>query len=295
VDAHDRQTDIDLQILDLLREESPKSAYRLAGELTRSGEEAVGTHAVRKRLEALASRGLVAGSASAHPAAAVDQAEAPALADPWRITEEGLSLVEPEAGVASAPYDREVGGEEEEACPRGGPVRDYEAPLLGELLQAALDEAHLKVRYDSIGSGVTERVIFPYGLYASQGYWYCACFDRRRQTNVPMRADRFLSAERVEGFESPRGISLQGWMNNARRMVGEWVWMRARVTERGRKSFELTTLFGSIAPEEGGGGILEAEIPHSEIDYYASRLLSVGTDVMVEYPQELVEAIESKA
>ena len=114
VDAHDRQTDIDLQILDLLREESPKSAYRLAGELTRSGEEAVGTHAVRKRLEALASRGLVAGSASAHPAAAVDQAEAPALADPWRITEEGLSLVEPEAGVASAPYDREVGGEEEE-------------------------------------------------------------------------------------------------------------------------------------------------------------------------------------
>src|SRR5215212_6541768 len=43
VDAHDRQTDIDLQILDLLREESPKSAYRLAGELTRSGEEAVGT------------------------------------------------------------------------------------------------------------------------------------------------------------------------------------------------------------------------------------------------------------
>jgi predicted DNA-binding transcriptional regulator YafY len=177
----------------------------------------------------------------------------------------------------------------------GGPVRDNEAPLLGELLQAALDEAHLKVRYDSIGSGVTERVIFPYGLYASQGYWYCACFDRRRQTNVPKRADRFLSAERVEGFESPRGISLQGWMNNARRMVGEWVWMRARVTERGRKSFELTTLFGSIAPEEGGGGILEAEIPHSEIDYYASRLLSVGADVMVEYPQELVEAIESKA
>ena len=111
MDAHDRQTDIDLEILDLLREESPKSAYRLATELTRSGEEALGTHAVRKRLEALASRGLVAGSASAHPAAG--QAEAPALADPWRITEEGLSLVKPEAGVASAPYDREVGGEEE--------------------------------------------------------------------------------------------------------------------------------------------------------------------------------------
>jgi predicted DNA-binding transcriptional regulator YafY len=34
-----------------------------------------------------------------------------------------------------------------------GPVRDHEAPLLGELLSAALDGAHLKVTYDSIGSG----------------------------------------------------------------------------------------------------------------------------------------------
>jgi len=129
VDTHDRQTDIDLQILDLLRqEEGPKSAYRLASELPhRPGEEqALGTHAVRKRLEALASRGLVAGSASAQAsahagAAAAGQAEAPALADPWRITEEGLAVVEPETGVASAPYDREIVGGEEEG---GGGGRD---------------------------------------------------------------------------------------------------------------------------------------------------------------------------
>jgi predicted DNA-binding transcriptional regulator YafY len=142
----------------------------------------------------------------------------------------------------------------------GGPVREYEAPLLGELLQAALDKAHLKVTYDSIESGITERVIFPHGLYASQGYWYCACFDRRRGANVPMRADRFLSAERVDGFEPPSELSIQGWMGAARG-VGEMVRVRARVTERGRKSFELTSLFGSIAAQEGGGGTLEAEIP----------------------------------
>jgi len=176
----------------------------------------------------------------------------------------------------------------------GGPVREYEAPLLGELLQAALDKAHLKVTYDSIESGVTERVIFPHGLYASQGYWYCACFDRRREANVPMRADRFLDAERVDGFEPPPELSIQGWMGAAQG-VGEMVRVRGRVTERGRKSFELTSLFGSIAAQEGGGGTLEAEIPSSEIGYYASRLLSVGTDVSVEYPPELVEAIQNKA
>jgi len=105
VDAHDHQTDVDLEILDLLRE-GPKSAYRLAAALTRAGE-VVGTDAVRERLRALASRGLVAGTASGHEAEA-GEAEAPPLADPWRITEEGRALVEPEAGVVSGPYDREV-------------------------------------------------------------------------------------------------------------------------------------------------------------------------------------------
>src|SRR5215204_3850576 len=69
------------------------------------------------------------------------------------------------------------------------PVREYEAPLLGELLAAALDEAHLKVTYDSIKSGVSERVIFPFGLYASQGFWYSFCLDYRREQNVSLRAD----------------------------------------------------------------------------------------------------------
>jgi predicted DNA-binding transcriptional regulator YafY len=173
-----------------------------------------------------------------------------------------------------------------------GPAREYEAPLLGELLRAALDGAHLKVTYDSVRSGLTERVIFPYGLYASQGYWYCACFDHKRGRNAPMRADHFLSAERVGGFEPPQELSVRDWMDTAREAVGERLQFRARVTERGRKSFDLASLFGRIEPDKDG--VIEAEIPRSEIDYYASRLLSVGTDVFVDSPPELIEAIETK-
>jgi hypothetical protein len=106
VDPHDRTTDIDLEILDLLRE-GPRSAYRLAGALTHEGER-VDLETVRSRLVSMASRGLVVGS-PAGPGAAPEEAP---LADPWRITEAGRALVEPEAGVARAPYDREVGGEE---------------------------------------------------------------------------------------------------------------------------------------------------------------------------------------
>jgi predicted DNA-binding transcriptional regulator YafY len=61
------------------------------------------------------------------------------------------------------------------------------------------------------------------------------------------------------------------------------------------KSFELASLFGRITPDGRGGGLVEAELPRQELDYYASRLLSVGTDIVVESPPELVDAIREKA
>ncbi len=175
------------------------------------------------------------------------------------------------------------------------PVREYEAPLLGELLQAALDGAHLEVVYDSVRSGVTERVIFPYGLYASEGFWYCACFDRKRGANVSMRADRFLAAERAEraeGYERPAHVSLERWPQGAGDADEERVSLRARVTAQGAKSVELASLFGRIPP---GGGVVTTKIPRQEFDYYASRLLSVGADVVAESPPEFVEALRDKA
>lgn len=173
------------------------------------------------------------------------------------------------------------------------PVREYGAPLLGELLSAALEAAHLEVAYDSIRSGVSERVVFPFGLYASAGYWYCACFDRKRGANVSMRADRFLAAKRVEGYERPPHVPLDRWPDNPGCEGEEGVRVRARATERGTKSFELASLFGRALSEENG--VVEADIPRQELDYYASRLLSVGAEVIVESPPELVEALREKA
>lgn len=172
------------------------------------------------------------------------------------------------------------------------PVRRYEAPLLEELLHAALDRAHLRVVYDSIRSGISERVIFPFGLYASAGYWYCACFDHKRGANVSMRADRFLATERVEGFKRPAQVPLGRWLHDTGDPGEERVRVQARVTARGAKSFDLASLFSCIPP---GGGVVEASIPRQELDYYASRLLSVGVDVTVLSPPELVGAIRDKA
>jgi predicted DNA-binding transcriptional regulator YafY len=170
------------------------------------------------------------------------------------------------------------------------PARDYEAPLLGELLQAAVEESHLEVVYDS-ASGTSRRVIYPYGVFASQGFWYCACHDHKRGKKVSLRADRFRSIRPAEGFERPAPIPLEDWTSDDE--GSKKLRLQAYVTERGAKSFELASLFGRI--ETGKGGVIDTEISHASIDFYAARLLSAGTDVKVESPPELIRAMREKA
>ncbi len=172
------------------------------------------------------------------------------------------------------------------------PARDYEAPLLGELLRAAVEGSHLEVVYDS-ASGTSKRVIYPYGVFASRGFWYCACHDHKRDKKVSLRADRFRSIEPAEGFERPASVPLEDLISDDER--GEKLRLRAYVTERGAKSFELTSLFGRIETGKGRRGIIDTEIPYASIDFYAARLLSVGTDVKVESPPELIGAMREKA
>ena len=173
------------------------------------------------------------------------------------------------------------------------PVREYEAPLLGEILQAAVEGSHLKVVYDS-ASGVSERIIYPFGVFAYQGFWYCACHDYKRGKKVTLRADRFRSIEPTEGFEQPPHVPPEDWVKEDRGREGEMLKLRAYVSEQRMKSFELATLFGRIEIGPSGHGIIDAKIPSSGLDFYAARLLGLGMDVRVESPPELIEAIREK-
>jgi predicted DNA-binding transcriptional regulator YafY len=175
------------------------------------------------------------------------------------------------------------------------PAREHEAPLLREVLEAAVGGAHLKVAYDSIRSGVSERVIYPFGVYASQGFWYCFCHDYKRGVNVSLRADRLRWAEPVEGFERPAHVPSGEWVRPVEDGDGAMLRIRAHVGERGIKSFDLEALFGKIGRDFEGRGLIETEIPSSEIDYYAARLLAAGPDVKVESPPELAQRLLQKA
>ena len=169
------------------------------------------------------------------------------------------------------------------------------APLLGELLQAAFDRAFLRVVYDS-KSGRSERIIFPFGIYAMGGCWYCACFDEKRGANISLRADRVVALTQAEGGrERPAHIPLARWLDVVERDDGRGLPLRATVTQRGLLNYDLRALFGAIRLDGHGGGAIEGTIPHSEVEWYASRLLAVGTDVVVESPPELIAAIRAQA
>ncbi len=174
-----------------------------------------------------------------------------------------------------------------------GNERIYAAPLLPDLLRAALDGAHLRVTYDS-RSGVAVRTIYPFGLYAANGFWYCACYDYRRAANVSLRADRFRAAERVEGMSPPHALALREWLETRERDAPDPVRLRAVISPEGTKRFDPGTEFGEIAVTEAGG-VIDTLIPASEIDYFAARLLPLGGEVVVTAPPALIAALRRAA
>jgi predicted DNA-binding transcriptional regulator YafY len=161
------------------------------------------------------------------------------------------------------------------ALPRGG-RRLSPSLTVDEALGAALNGVHLKAVYDSIRSAVSERVIYPFGVYASQGFWYCFCYDYMREANVSLRADRIRAVEHVEGFERPPHVPSSEWVRPFESGGDEMIQVRAYTSERGTKSFELESLFGKIGRDSDGRGVISVKVPRSEIDFICDPLAERG-------------------
>ena len=153
---HEEPTDLDLKILDALRE-AAQGAQLLAHTLSGSGEQ-VGVDAVRRRLlVGLASRGLVHPSGGASRHRAESDADEPVLTEeadpPWEITEKGRALVEPHIGVARAPYDRGVGDDDEVVVDDERDVAGLVVLLLIALLTAVCAAYSLLTAAGVLGGG----------------------------------------------------------------------------------------------------------------------------------------------
>jgi predicted DNA-binding transcriptional regulator YafY len=174
-----------------------------------------------------------------------------------------------------------------------GSVRNYEAPLLPDLLHAVLDGAHVRATYDS-RSGIGERVIYPFGLYAANGLWYCAAYDYRRAENLSLRADRFLAVVRVDGLTPPHDLSVREWLETREQHADDPVPLRAVITPTGMRRFDPGTEFGEIIVT-AHGGMIDTFIPASEVQYFARRLLPLAGEIIVTAPPELIAALRRAA
>lgn len=174
------------------------------------------------------------------------------------------------------------------------PRPSYHAPFLADVFQAALDRVHLRIAYES-KSGRSERMMFPFGLYAAHGFWYCGCYDYQRGQHLSLRVDRILAIEREAARPPLPPIAMQDWLDTVERPGEDQLVLRARLTERGAKNADLQTLFGAAIVRTAHGGTLQATIPPTEIAFYARQFLALGTDVIVDAPPELIAEIRAMA
>jgi len=175
-----------------------------------------------------------------------------------------------------------------------GQERRYDAPFLAGLLRAALDEVHLRIGYDS-RRGPSERLVYPYGLVAALGFWYCACFDGARGGHVWLRADRVTALERVEGLEKPEMMTLTAWLARPEHVDGDVLVLKATLTARGMKELDWSAIGEGLTQDRDGAGRIGTTIPVASLDFYTRLFLRLGSDAVVTSPEELIAALRRAA
>jgi predicted DNA-binding transcriptional regulator YafY len=172
--------------------------------------------------------------------------------------------------------------------------RTYDAPYLRDLLQASLDKVHLRISYDS-RRAESARLIYPYGLIAGLGFWYCACYDYKREAHIWLRVDRINALERAEELAPREAMSMSEWMQLSPDEGQPMVQLNASVTSRGMKELDWSDFADAFAHHRNGSATIKKMVPASSIDFYARIFVQLGSEVVVKSPPELVEAICAKS
>lgn len=173
------------------------------------------------------------------------------------------------------------------------PTRQKESPHLSVLLHGAVEQKVIRIQYDS-REGDSCRRIQPVGIYANNGLWYCPAYCFLREDFRLFRCDRIREAQIDESAEplDHRQIHLGNWQSYSKRQRID-VRFYVELTRAGvqRCEAELWPV-PKLVVRPDGGGYLDHLIPRSEIPFFASFFLGLGTDAVVKEPQELVERMK---
>ncbi|MEX2104575.1 MAG: YafY family protein [Bacilli bacterium] len=175
------------------------------------------------------------------------------------------------------------------------PFRHQSSVHLKILLEAATKQTNVTIEYDS-SDGETKRVVKPVGLYTYNGFWFCPAYCYTRGGFRLFRADRILSAHLSNEPRSEIDISdfsIMDWLNDEED-VGSTV-LSVTLTRDGVRRCKTDLWLGNyITIHDDGTGKIATTIPEHKIEYCGEILWGLGTNAIIEQPQELIDYIKNK-
>ncbi|MEI5906704.1 YafY family protein [Bacillus spongiae] len=175
------------------------------------------------------------------------------------------------------------------------PRRSVNNYYLKDILQASLERNHLEIEYES-RSGFSTRTIFPFGLFLSNGLWYALSFCYRRNSTVTFRVDRIVSLKVSQQSIEPisTNMTVEKWLKQSDSSTKELT-LKAQLTKLGCKILDPHPLGEWIEMNPDGTGAIEERIKESDIHYVGRQFLSLGAEIIIEQPVELIQFIQEEA
>ncbi|MDF2724192.1 MAG: YafY family transcriptional regulator [Paenibacillus sp.] len=174
------------------------------------------------------------------------------------------------------------------------PTRRGEAPCLAIILDAAIQQKVLLIAYKSKDEDESSRRVQPVCLYANNGLWYCTAYCFLRQGIRVFRCDRIREAEYDPSTE-PLQLGEVRLSRKEYVQPQEPVRLCAKLSRAGVQRLESELWAAPMLHMlEDGSGMIDADVPRSDIPFYAELCISLGNEVELTEPAELKEAIRTR-
>jgi predicted DNA-binding transcriptional regulator YafY len=175
------------------------------------------------------------------------------------------------------------------------PARREKSPCLAVLLDAAVHRKVLTVEYETKEEGRGSRLIQPVCIYASSGLWYCTAYCFLRQGFRVFRCDRISDAAQDESGTQPLHLDDISISRRDAAEPREPVRLRAEMSRAGIQRCEAELWLAPLLEvREDGSGAIDRDISRSDIPFFADFFIGLGSEVIVDEPAGLKEAIRSR-
>jgi predicted DNA-binding transcriptional regulator YafY len=174
------------------------------------------------------------------------------------------------------------------------PKRRAVSPCLSPLLDGAIHQKVLLIDYESKGKK-SSREIQPIGIYAKDGLWYCPAYCFLRGEFRVFRCDRIHSVVHSTPTSEPLDIQHIHLENKDIQLQNkrEYTRLHVELSREGAQRCEAELWLASrLHFRKDGTAWLDGDFPESDISFFAEYLISLGNEVTVHDPPELVDCMK---